>query len=500
MKKYKKILFAAFMVVCLSCLFCQPAFAISESEVQAQVDAAGKEAVSGNVLIWFLCAIAFLKVSQKIDSFMASLGVNVGHTGGSMLAEAMIATRGIGGIRNFSRQHFSGGKAGSSASPGGSGGAGFGAGFMAGGLAGVVGRNITNGAVKTATTPPGSKPSGGLGAVIPGAAGGVGGKIYSSSVSRGGNFANNVISSVATGSIAAQGTITGEQYGTKRWGASSFDGNIGLIKNYVRPYLGEKKLRSVKTKTVDDYYHYLETEAEPAMNMGKPMRDHITASTIHDLHKLLRCAFNLAVRWEYINKNLFINATLPEHEEKERVVLSSEQVLRVLKFTCRPEHYDYYTMYCAILIAIGCTTRGGEIGGLQWYRVDYENRQLNIDRAIDRVSKKSIEKLSKLEILFKFPNLFPGTKTVIVLKQPKTKGSVRMVETPKIVLDTLRALKDMQEKLKVELGPEGYMDYDLVICQANGRPIMTEHLNKRFKDILTEMNDPEIISGRSCFP
>ena len=283
-----------------------------------------------------------------------------------------------------------------------------------------------------------------------------------------------------------------EKYGIKKWGASSFDGNIGLIENYVRPYLGEKKLRAVKTKTVDDYYHYLETEAAPAMNMGKPMRDHITASTIHDIHKLLRCAFNLAVRWEYISKNPFINATLPEHEEKERVVLSSEQVLRVLKFTCRPEHYDYYTMYCAILIAIGCTTRGGEIGGLQWDRVDYENRQLNIDRAIDRVSKKSMEKLSKLEILFKFPNLFPGTKTVIVLKQPKTKGSVRMVETPRIVLDALRALKDMQEKLKAELGPEGYMDYDLVICQANGRPIMTEHLNKRFKDILTEMNDPEI--------
>ncbi|MCC8076894.1 MAG: tyrosine-type recombinase/integrase [Oscillospiraceae bacterium] len=36
------------------------------------------------------------------------------------------------------------------------------------------------------------------------------------------------------------------------------------------------------------------------------------------------------------------------------------------------------------------------------------------------------------------------------------------------------------------------MDYGLVICQANGRPIMTEHLNKRFKDILTAMNDPEI--------
>ena len=91
MKKLKKFLFAAFTVAILSCLLCQPAFAaISESDVQAQVDAVGKEAVSGNVFIWFLCAIGFLKVGQKIDSFLSSLGVNVGHTGGSMLAEAKL--------------------------------------------------------------------------------------------------------------------------------------------------------------------------------------------------------------------------------------------------------------------------------------------------------------------------------------------------------------------------------------------------------------------------
>ena len=46
MKKLKKFLFAAFTVAILSCLFCQPAFAaISESDVQTQVDAVGKEAV-----------------------------------------------------------------------------------------------------------------------------------------------------------------------------------------------------------------------------------------------------------------------------------------------------------------------------------------------------------------------------------------------------------------------------------------------------------------------
>ena len=46
--------------------------------------------------------------------------------------------------------------------------------------------------------------------------------------------------------------------------------------------------------------------------------------------------------------------------------------------------------------------------------------------------------------------------------------------------------------MKKELGPEGYADYGLVICQANGRPVMTEHLNKKFKDILDDLNDPDI--------
>lgn len=98
--------------------------------------------------------------------------------------------------------------------------------------------------------------------------------------------------------------------------ASTYDGNVGLLENYVHPYLGDRKLRNIRTKTVDDYYHFLLFAAEPVNNMGRPGRERITASTIHDIHKVLRCAFNQAVKWEYIAKNPFLNATLPEHKEK----------------------------------------------------------------------------------------------------------------------------------------------------------------------------------------
>jgi len=136
--------------------------------------------------------------------------------------------------------------------------------------------------------------------------------------------------------------------------------------------------------------------------------------------------------------------------------------------------------------------RGGEVGGAQWERFDGEGQILYIDRVIDRVDRKLIEKLPKMDILFKFPNLYPGTRTVIVLKQPKTEGSIRTVYIPETVAKKLEKLKAMQMKLKQELGDDGYMDYGLIICQANGRPIMTEHLNKRFKEVLTQLNDPTI--------
>lgn len=187
MKRRYKILIMLTVLVVMVSLTTVPAFALTESEVQDQVNAVGKEAVTGNIFVWFLCAIAFLKVSQKIDSFMSSLGINVGHTGGSMLAEAMIAMRGVGVAKSFMGKGGGGG--------GGSGGSGGGNTFMKGGLSGVVSRKVTNNAVQNAN---GTKN------------GGLGGMAFNSSLGKGGGFANSIIGKIATGSIASTGSISGE--------------------------------------------------------------------------------------------------------------------------------------------------------------------------------------------------------------------------------------------------------------------------------------------------
>lgn len=70
----KKTLFTLFTVINLVLLYCPAAFALTEDEAAAAVDAQGKDAVSGNLFLWLLCAIAFLKVSTKLDGILHSIG------------------------------------------------------------------------------------------------------------------------------------------------------------------------------------------------------------------------------------------------------------------------------------------------------------------------------------------------------------------------------------------------------------------------------------------
>ena len=183
----KKILIITLTILMVFSLCSVSVLAVTEGEVQSQVAAQGKEKVTGNIFIWFLCAIAFLKVSQKIDSFMSSLGINVGHTGGSMPGELMIAFKGIKGASGGAFGGSSGGHTTNNTSS---------EVFLSGGLAGAVGRTTERNAASSVTNQQSHT---------------ISQRLYNSSVQKGGDFANTVIGAVAKGSIRDQGTITGDR-------------------------------------------------------------------------------------------------------------------------------------------------------------------------------------------------------------------------------------------------------------------------------------------------
>lgn len=175
------------LVVLLPCmatmatLWALPALAVSESDVEAAVASQGKEAVSGNLIIWFLCAVAFLKVSTKIDSILQAMGLGVGRAPGSILAEAFMALRGM-----QAGKAVLSGKMPGAGSRGAAAGAGANSAFH-GGLAGMVSSKLETDMAASMSG------SGG------GVASGIGASLYKSTLGQDNGFASRVIGSVATG-------------------------------------------------------------------------------------------------------------------------------------------------------------------------------------------------------------------------------------------------------------------------------------------------------------
>lgn len=208
---------------------------------------------NGNFLIWFLCAVGFLKISQKIDNFMQMLGINVGRTGSAMLGEAAIAMKGI----SVAGKTMSGGGSGAADSGGyptsGS------ETILQGGLAGVVGRQFHQNAIRNITGKSDSIASN------------IARSVYNSSVRNGGGFSTNIIGQVAKGDIAHTGSIKGED------AMQAFQSYMGIDRaNHTKETVGtERNFASAENNTFDNQSTYSDSSyAEMQTSMEQVLAEY----------------------------------------------------------------------------------------------------------------------------------------------------------------------------------------------------------------------------------
>jgi len=152
----------------------------------------------GSIFLWMFCALAYLKCAQRFDSYLASIGLNVAQTGSSMGMELMMAARVITGASNGARSAGTiFGRCGNAVATG--------TGAAANGFAsGFASRFSPNSYVRDAVVEGGSRMgfNGGAGFV---------GRAFGGIAARNGAALNGTsISSVATRTPGASGTIAGD--------------------------------------------------------------------------------------------------------------------------------------------------------------------------------------------------------------------------------------------------------------------------------------------------
>ena len=104
-------------------------------------------------------------------------------------------------------------------------------------------------------------------------------------------------------------------HGKVKWALSTYSTNKALIDNYINPKIGDLLVAKVTTRTIEEYYTKLKTTPAVVRN-GHKKNGFVTVNTIHEIHKILRCAFNQAVKWETIEKNPVSIATKPKVKHK----------------------------------------------------------------------------------------------------------------------------------------------------------------------------------------
>lgn len=281
-------------------------------------------------------------------------------------------------------------------------------------------------------------------------------------------------------------------YGVSTWAPSTFDGHKALIDNYIKPVIGDVKLDDISPRMMTKFYKDLQT-VRAVPRYGHPDDELISSNTIREIHKLLRNAFNQAVKWELMARNPVLNATVPKAEKHERDIWDAQTLMKALSLCDDP------FLSLAMNLAFACSLRMGELLGLTWNCVDISQDSIDqdcayiyIDKELQRISRESLAQIGEKGIMFKFPTMRGCNSTVLALKEPKTKTSVRKVFLPKAVAEMLVERKKTVDELKELLGDE-YRDYNLVFASTQGTPTEANFINRAFSKLITDNNLPKVV-------
>ena len=282
-------------------------------------------------------------------------------------------------------------------------------------------------------------------------------------------------------------------YGVNTWALSTYEARQALITHYISPVIGDMELSKITPRMMDRYYQSLLKMKPVQTKYNKRRTEFLTAHTVREIHKLLRNAFNQAVRWELMARNPAQNATLPKEEHATRAIWDADTLFRAIELC------DDDILSLALNLAFSCSLRIGEMLGLTWDCVDISPESIEagsasvyVNKELRRASRAALEELDEKGVIRMFPAVAAGTHTRLVLKEPKTASSVRKVFLPKTVAEMLVQRKKDIEKLKDLLGDE-FVDYDLVFCSANGRPIENGVISRGLQNLIKENDLPPVV-------
>lgn len=190
----------------------------------------------------------------------------------------------------------------------------------------------------------------------------------------------------------------------------------------------------------------------------------LSSQTILHYHRLISSMLTSAVQWQLILSNPAERVKPPKVEKGEAAHYDEAAIEKMLNFLDN-EPMKYRVM---VLLAIYTGLRKGEICGLEWSDIDFENNRLRVRQASQYV---------------------PGVGTFE--KTPKNESSKRIIALPGIAVNLLREYKAAQNEERLKQG-DNWQDHNRLFTQWNGEPIHPDTISKWFTNFIKRYDLPKL--------
>ena len=239
--------------------------------------------------------------------------------------------------------------------------------------------------------------------------------------------------------------------GKRRLRATTRRGYAGHIRRYLRPGLGHYRLTDLRP-------HHLDTFYDEMLRNG---RSSVTVATVHDVHRTLRSALNLAVKRRLIPWNPSLHVELPERVRPKTQVWAPDDLGRFLESTSVSR---WYPLFHTIAFT---GMRRGEALGLHWSDVDLAAGHVVIT--------------SQLVDAGEGPQL----------GEPKTRAGARIVPIDALTVTVLKDRNATQQAERDAWGP-AWQDHGLVFTREDGSPVRPDYATRLFGRLSLQAGVPRI--------
>ena len=168
----------------------------------------------------------------------------------------------------------------------------------------------------------------------------------------------------------------------------------GIIKNHLIPYIGHIKL--IQLKKVDIERMYME------LIKNGTKKKKLSVKSIRNIHLVLHKALQEALQREYITKNPASIANVPtlksqNIKKKEIEIYTKEEQDKLIKASTTDDIYG-----SLVIFALYSGMRKGEILGLQWDDIDFNNKTINVTKQLRRIKNYDSNIKSKTLLSFEY--------------------------------------------------------------------------------------------------